>query len=67
MPLTDSHENSCLMTVAYSILRIQQAMSFFVHSLKAQEGLYVHHSAARPKVYMVSAYPQVSTTELGLC
>ena len=55
------------MTVAYSILRIQQAMSFFVHSLKAQEGLYVHHSAARPKVYMVSAYPQVSTTELGLC
>ena len=34
-PLTDSHGNSCLMTVAYSILsRIQQAMSFFVRSLE---------------------------------
>ena len=34
-PLTDSHGNSCLMTVAYSILSwIQQAMSFVVRSLE---------------------------------
>jgi len=38
------------MTVAYSIIsRIQQTMSFFVHSLMAPEWIYVHHSAARPK------------------
>ena len=43
--LTDSHGNSCLMTVAYSILsRIQQAMSFFVRSAEASEGLYLRHS-----------------------
>jgi len=36
------------MTFAYSILsQIQQAMSFFAHSLDAPEGLYLHHSAAR--------------------
>ena len=51
-PLTDSHGNSCLMTVAYSILSwIQQAMSLFVGSLEASEGLYLRHSAARPKKF----------------
>jgi len=50
-PLTDSHGNSCLMTVAYSILsRIQQAMSFFVRNLEPPEGLYLRHSTARPKI-----------------
>jgi len=49
-PPTDSHGNSCLMTVAYSILsRIQQAMSFFVRSLEPPEGVYLRHSTARPK------------------
>jgi len=55
------------MTVAYSIIsRIQQAMSFFIRSLKAPEGLYLRHSASRPKVYMASAQLQVSTTEFGI-
>ena len=49
-PLTDSHGNSCLMAVDYSILsRIQRAMSFFVRSLEAPEGHYLSHSIARPK------------------
>ena len=49
-PPTDSHGNSCLMTVAYSILsRVQLAMSFFVCGLEAPEGLYLRHSAARPE------------------
>jgi len=49
-PLIDSHENSWLITVAYSIpSRIQQAMSFLVRSLRALEELYVCNSAARPK------------------
>jgi len=48
--LTDSHRNSCLMTVAYPIIsRIQQAMSFFVRSLEPPERLYLRHSAARSK------------------
>jgi len=50
-PLTDNHGNSCLTTVAYSILsRIQQAMIFFVRGLEPLEGLYLRYSAARPKV-----------------
>jgi len=41
-PLTDSHGNSRLMAVAYSILSwIQQAMSFFVRSLEPPEWLYL--------------------------
>ena len=46
-PLTDSIENSCLMTAAYS--RIQKAMSFSVRSLKASGGLCARRSATRPK------------------
>jgi len=66
-PLTDSHGNSCLMTVAYSILsRIQQAMSFFVRSLEPPEELYLRHSTARPKFYTASAYLRVSTTQFGI-
>jgi len=50
-PPTDSHGNSYLMTVAYSILSwIQQAMSFFVRSLEPLEGLYLRHSTAWPKI-----------------
>ena len=38
------------MTVVYSILSpIQQAMSSYVRSPKALEGLYLCHSVARPK------------------
>ena len=38
-PLTDSHGNACLMTVAYSIIsHIQQAVSFFVRNPR---GLYL--------------------------
>ena len=52
-PLTESRGNSCLKTVAYSILSwIQQAMSFFVSSLEPPEGLYIRHSTARPKTLL---------------
>jgi len=50
-PLADSYGNSCLMTVAYSIIsRIQHAMSFFVRSLEPPEGLYLRYLTARPKI-----------------
>jgi len=55
------------MAGAYLILSwIHQAMSFFVRNLEAPEGLYVCHSAARPKVYTASAYLQVITIEFGM-
>ena len=41
-------------------------MRFFVRSLEPPEGLYLHHSTARPKFYTASAYLQVSTTEFGM-
>jgi len=55
---SDSHGNSCLMTVDYSIFsRNQQAMSFFVCSLESPEELYHCHSA--------SVYLQVNIAELA--
>jgi len=41
-------------------------MIFFVRSLEAQEGLYLRHSAARPKSLQGSAYFQVSATEFDI-
>jgi len=66
-PLTDSHGNSCLMTVAYSILSwIQQAMSFFVRSLEPRRGFVSAIRLLDRKFYTASAYLQVSTTEFGI-
>jgi len=64
--LTTSHGNSCLMTVAYSILSwIQQAMSFFVRSLEPPPSVSAIRLLDR-KFYTASAYLQVSTTEFGI-
>jgi len=55
------------MTVVYSILsRIQQAMSFFVRSLKPGGRHYLRQSLLDRKVYIASAYLRVGSTEFGV-